>query len=131
MAHVLILSFDGIAAERLQRSLREAGHRVCCCERTHQALRRSRLWRFDLVWMNGSLAGMDELQFLRRLWLRQPHLPVIMIADEEISPRRRLQLKSQGVKMVLMRPPRPHLVAVMTDVCGALERGVLTPPAFV
>jgi CheY-like chemotaxis protein len=117
MALILILDAETASASELAHALTERGHRVRCCERSHQALRLSRLLAFDLLWMVWPLTGMDGLEFMRRLRHARPMMPVAIACRQEPEALLRLQLKARGATLLLRADVPLPLAAAAAEAC--------------
>jgi DNA-binding response OmpR family regulator len=80
---VLHVEDDAAVAEMYRLGVEHAGYRVTLAPDAAMALRLASMRRFDLVLLDMQLPGMDGLQLLRELRLREPtrELPVAVLSN--------------------------------------------------
>ncbi|OOG87352.1 DNA-binding response regulator, partial [Hydrogenophaga sp. A37] len=83
MAHLLIVEDDELLRDGLSAQLMQAGHRIDTATDGEQALERLQSDAFDGVVLDLGLPKLDGLTVLRRLRLRLPALPVLILTARD------------------------------------------------
>ena len=121
MPRILVLHDDDLKSERLAALL--SPHAAATCRRPHQALRRLRLQRFDLLWIALPLIGMEPLDFTRRMHRVRSGVPVIAISEVEFSNAIWRRCNALGTFIVLRRTPNRRLAQALTAAVLGLPPG--------
>lgn len=83
MAHLLIVEDDELLRDGLSAQLMQAGHRIDTAADGEQALERLQNDAFEGVVLDLGLPKLDGLTVLRRLRLRLPALPVLILTARD------------------------------------------------
>ena len=83
MAHLLIVEDDELLLDGLSAQLMQAGHRIDTAADGEQALERLQNDAFEGVVLDLGLPKLDGLTVLRRLRLRLPALPVLILTARD------------------------------------------------
>lgn len=104
MTSILIVDDEPEATATLSKFLRTRGYRTDTAADGAKALRRVRAVRYELVMTDLRMPGMDGADFLARVRLEQPQLPIVVMTghtnldeDDEVWAR-------AGVEAVLQKP---------------------------
>lgn len=107
--------------------LADAGFDVAKASCGADALERIEREQFDAVLSDVSMPAMNGLTFLRRLRLRSPHLPVILMLDAPDN-RAVIQAMELGAVQSLVKPIAAELLAETAAYAVRLRRSRLNVP---
>ncbi|WP_273456558.1 sigma-54-dependent transcriptional regulator [Nevskia ramosa] len=110
MAHLLIVDDDDAFRETLAETLQGLGHRTLEVARGAEALDAMREARFDAVFLDHRMPGMDGLQTLAAMRARIAHLPPVIVLTAHASGSNTIEAMRLGAFDHLTKPIRRDAV---------------------
>jgi EAL domain-containing protein (putative c-di-GMP-specific phosphodiesterase class I) len=107
MGRVLLVETDGETRGALGRLIEESGHQVDAVPSAEGGMDRLDGAPYDVVLCNMQLPGMDGLELLRRVRLRDLDIPVVLVADAPSIPSAARALE-YGAYRYLTHPLQPE-----------------------
>ncbi|MBR0822516.1 response regulator [Bradyrhizobium liaoningense] len=86
MANILIVDDDPAVQITIRLILERAGHHVTVASDGYKGLVLFETSRFDLLFLDIFMPGMDGLETMRHIRVRQPALPIIVISGRSAAP---------------------------------------------
>lgn len=129
MAHILIVDDDIAVQATIRLLLERAAHSVVVAGDGRKALASLEAGKFDLVFLDIFMPGMDGLEAMRLIHARQPLIPIIVISGRPVDPDPGAGLDfltmatELGAVSSLQKPFRPAaLLAAVADALDAAKR---------
>jgi CheY-like chemotaxis protein len=125
VARILIVDDDLAVQATIKILLERAGHSVVAASDGRKGLVIFESERFDLLFLDIFMPGMDGLEMMRMIHQRQPLIPVIIISgrpiasDSESGPDFLTMATKLGAVSSLQKPFKP--AALLAAVTGCLE----------
>lgn len=110
MAHLLIVDDDDAFRETLAETLQGLGHRTVEVARGAEALDALRDARFDTVFLDHRMPGMDGLQTLAAMRAQVTHLPPVIVLTAHASGSNTIEAMRLGAFDHLTKPIRRDAV---------------------
>ena len=104
MAHLLIVDDDTAFRESLAETLESLGHRVTSAPNGERGLAALESARFDAVFLDHRMPGMDGLQTLAAMRERVPRLPPVMVLTAHASGNNTIEAMRLGAFDHLQKP---------------------------
>jgi antitoxin Phd len=120
---LLIVDDEPSVLASYAHSLTEAGFEVARASNGADALRRIESDQFDAILSDVSMPKIDGLTLLRRLRLRSPDMPVILMLDEPDN-RAAIRGAELGAVQSLVKPIAPELLAQTASYAVRLGRSL-------
>ncbi|GLR91986.1 response regulator [Bradyrhizobium iriomotense] len=86
MANILIVDDDPAVQMTIRLLLERAGHRVTVAGDGHSGLALFESGRFDLLFLDIFMPGMDGLETMRHIRAQAPAVPIIVISGRSAAP---------------------------------------------
>lgn len=125
MANILIVDDDPAVQITIRLILERAGHQVTVAGDGHKGLALVGANRFDLLFLDIFMPGMDGLETMRHIRVLQPTLPIVVISGRSITPDAYaepdfLKMATKlGAVASLQKPFRPDALLAAVDGCLA------------
>ena len=125
MANILIVDDDPAVQITIRLILERAGHQVTDAGDGHKGLALVGASRFDLLFLDIFMPGMDGLETMRHIRVLQPTLPIVVISGRSITPDAYaepdfLKMATKlGAVASLQKPFRPDALLAAVDGCLA------------
>ncbi len=123
MANILIVDDDPAVQITIRLILERAGHHVTAAGDGHTGLALFEASRFDLLFLDIFMPGMDGLETMRHIRVLQPALPIIVISGRAVAPDAYaepdfLKMATKlGAVASLQKPFRPDALLAAVDGC--------------
>ncbi|WGD52855.1 response regulator [Bradyrhizobium sp. CB1650] len=123
MANILIVDDDPAVQIAIRLILERAGHRVTAATDGHMGLALFEGGRFDLLFLDIFMPGMDGLETMRHIRVQQPAAPIIVISGRSVTPDAYaepdfLKMATKlGAVASLKKPFRPEALLAAVDGC--------------
>ncbi|SCB55812.1 Response regulator receiver domain-containing protein [Bradyrhizobium shewense] len=127
MANILIVDDDPAVQLTIRLLLERAGHHVTVAGDGRKGLALFGASRFDLLFLDIFMPGMDGLETMRHIRVLRPAIPIIVISGRSITPDAYaepdfLKMATKlGAVASLQKPFRPD--ALLAAVDGCLKAG--------
>ena len=127
MANILIVDDDRAIQNTIRLLLERAGHHVTVADDGRRGLALFEAGRFDLLFLDIFMPGMDGLETMRHIRVLAPAIPIIVISGRSITPDAYaepdfLKMATKlGAVASLQKPFRPS--ALLAAVDGCLKAG--------
>jgi CheY-like chemotaxis protein len=127
VANILIVDDDPAVQITIRLLLERAGHHVTVADDGRRGLALFEAGRFDLLFLDIFMPGMDGLETMRHIRVLAPAIPVIVISGRSITPDAYaepdfLKMATKlGAVASLQKPFRPD--ALLAAVEGCLKAG--------
>ncbi len=125
---VLIVDDESRIVDSYAHSLANAGFEVAGVSKTAEALRRTETDRFDVLFSDYSMPGIDGLAFLRSVRAQSPTLPIIVMLDTPDN-RTAIEVIEAGAVQALVKPIEPRVLEEIAAYGVRLNRGQQKTPA--
>lgn len=136
MAKILIVDDDHAVQATIKLLLERAGHSVVVASDGRKGLAIFKSERFDLLFLDIFMPGMDGLETMRLVHQRQPLIPIIVIsgrpipADCSAGPNFLTMATKLGAVSSLQKPFKPAaLLAAVASCLEAAKRSSSSRPA--
>ncbi|MDN4986637.1 response regulator [Bradyrhizobium arachidis] len=135
MANILIVDDDPAVQLTIRLLLERAGHRVTVAGDGSKGLALFESNRFDLLFLDIFMPGMDGLETMRHVRALQPAIPIVVISGRSITPDDFaepdfLKMATKlGAVASLQKPFRADALLAMVDRC--LTSAQSSPPPHI
>lgn len=123
----LIVDDDPVVAHSFDRVLAARGYAVVTAKDGPEALRKIAAEKFDGVFTDIRMPGMDGIAVAEHIKSRQPWLPVVIVSGYA-TPENEARAKAAGVSAVLHKPLTPEMIESGAH-DALLERDAVAAPA--
>lgn len=123
---VLVVDDDPVVGKSFDRVLASRGHAVITARNGEEALNKLGNERYDVVFTDIKMPGMNGLEVAERIKARQPWLPVVIVTGNG-SDANEARAVAAGVSGFLRKPLSPKTITASMDK-ALLERDA-APPA--
>ena len=129
---LLVVDDDPVVGASFKRVLSGKGYLVVAAENGQEALDRLKIEKFDAVFTDLRMPGMDGLQVAERVRAAQPWTPVVIVTGYG-SPASEARARACGVSEFLNKPLSPEMIedsaakAVRTVIEGMTAPAALAP----
>lgn len=106
---LLVVDDDPVVGASFNRVLSGKGYLVVSAENGHEALARLQSERFDAVFTDLRMPGMDGLQVAEEVRAAQPWTPVVIVTGYG-SPASEARARAAGVSGFLQKPLSPEMI---------------------
>ena len=123
MANILIVDDDPAVQITIRLLLERAGHHVTVAGDGRKGLALFEASRFDLLFLDIFMPGMDGLETMRHIRVLAPAIPIIVISGRSITPDAYaepdfLKMATKlGAVASLQKPFRPDALLAAVDSC--------------
>lgn len=111
---ILIIDDELNLRSSLSYILQRVGYQVITAGNAQEALQHLVSQRFDLVFLDLKMPGMDGMELLPEIRLIDPHLPVIILTANN-SLETAIQTMRKGARGYLMKPFDPEQILARAD----------------
>jgi CheY-like chemotaxis protein len=108
-ARVLVVDDDPVVAKSIDRVLTGKGYAVITASGGPEALEKLAQEKYDAVFTDIRMPGMDGFEVARRIKATQPWLPVVIVTGYG-SPESKARAKELGVAGFLHKPLSPEMI---------------------
>jgi CheY-like chemotaxis protein len=108
-ARVLVVDDDPVVAKSIDRVLTGKGYAVITASGGNEALEKLALEKYDAVFTDIRMPGMDGFEVAKRIKATQPWLPVVIVTGYG-SPESKARAKELGVAGFLHKPLSPEMI---------------------
>jgi CheY-like chemotaxis protein len=127
-ARVLVVDDDPVVAKSIDRVLTGKGYAVITASDGPEALAKLAAEKYDAVYTDIRMPGMDGLQVAARIKATQPWLPVVIVTGYG-TPLSETLAREIGVNGFLHKPLSPEMIeASAREVLQASAEDTLPPP---
>ncbi len=122
MANILIVDDDAAVQMTIRLLLERAGHIVEVAADGHKGLAAFEQGRFDLLFLDIFMPGMDGLETMRHILRQQPAVPIIVISGRPLvgdagEPDFLAMATKLGAVSSLPKPFKPAALLTMVESC--------------
>ena len=114
---VLVVDDEEIVRHTLKALLNHQGYQVDCAEDGNSGLRALEHGRYDLVFVDLRMPGLDGMGFLSRSKEIRPHIPVIIITGHGSNDARKEALAAGAFGFL----PKPFRFSDIRELVGRIE----------
>jgi CheY-like chemotaxis protein len=126
---LLVVDDDPVVGASFKRVLSGKGYLVVAAENGQQALDRLKAEKFDAVFTDLRMPGMDGLQVAERVRAAQPWTPVVIVTGYG-SPASEARALACGVSEFLHKPLSPEMIEDSAEkAVRTVAEGMTAPPA--
>ena len=134
MANILIVDDDPAVQITIRLLLERAGHHITVAGDGHQGLALFETSRFDLLFLDIFMPGMDGLETMRHIRALAPAIPIIAISGRSVTPDAyaepdflKMAIKL-GAVASLQKPFHPEALLATVDGCLKSAQSSSVPP---
>jgi CheY-like chemotaxis protein len=128
-ARVLVVDDDPVVAKSIDRVLTGKGYAVITASDGPQALEKLAQGKYDAVFTDIRMPGMDGLEVAARIKATQPWLPVVIVTGYG-SPASEARAKEIGVAGFLNKPLSPEMIEGSARDAMAWKAAEVSAPAL-
>jgi CheY-like chemotaxis protein len=126
---LLVVDDDPVVGASFKRVLSGKGYLVVAAENGQEALDRLKAEKFDAVFTDLRMPGMDGLQVAEKVRAAQPWTPVVIVTGYG-SPASEARARACGVSEFLNKPLSPEMIEDSAEkAVRTVAEGMTAPPA--
>ena len=129
-ARVLVVDDDPVVAQSIDRVLTGKGYAVITARDGPEALEKLAQGKYDAVFTDIRMPGMDGLEVAARIKATQPWLPVVIVTGYG-SPASEARAKEIGVAGFLNKPLSPEMIEGSAREAMQWQAEATLPPAVI